>query len=633
VRPELVRSTPDECSADASPLEGFWASDTWVMSTCPLVVGHGIFRFDGPAQQLRDELKLAVRAKLIANEWSLRVQRTSLVNRIVAWLASRHATTRSLLNRPLESWMLDLRGYLLEQGLLRQPMRRQINRVQEELRSPLRDPAIVILRSLYAKLLALRQPSLEVPEFAKDVWDVRRMGVVGNPLNSDYSLSFVKLAQPWLRTAAKHFVRHTIVTTSYRNAKGRLGALKRFSAYLAQVQPSIEPQAVDRSLMVAYLAHIRTLGMAPATIGVWLVALRSFFELCAREGWAAVPQRPLVYREDFPRQEHPLPRFIAEDVLQQLNAHLDDLRPVYRNMTLMLEECGMRIGEACSLPLGCLSRDAEGDYFLRYHQPKMRKELQIPISRELAMTIQEQQRAVRERWGDGVTWLFPNRKGGPVTPRGYRIAINELAYRHRVRDATGALFRVHPHGFRHTVGTRMINNDVPQRVVQQFLGHESPSMTARYAHIHDATMKRKLAEYRGKVIDITGKVVEGDGPPISNDALWLKRNILAQALANGVCRLPIQQGECPHANACLTCVHFGTSSKHLAVLKEQLVQTERILEAADAQGWTRQAEMNQRVRQNLLTVIRALEADDQVVIVGGQLPTNSASSFVPLDQL
>jgi len=40
----------------------------------------------------------------------------------------------------------------------------------------------------------------------------------------------------------------------------------------------------------------------------------------------------------------------------------------------------------------------------------------------------------------------------------------------------------------------MINSDVPQRVVQQFLGHETPAMTARYAHIHDSTMKRKLAE-------------------------------------------------------------------------------------------------------------------------------------------
>jgi len=69
------------------------------------------------------------------------------------------------------------------------------------------------------------------------------------------------------------------------------------------------------------------------------------------------------------------------------------------------------------------------------------------------------------------------------------------------------------------------------------------------------------------------------------------------------------------------------------VLKEQLVQTDRILEAADAQGWTRQAEMNQRVRQNLLTVISTLEADDQAAIEAGHLPTNSASSFVPLDQL
>ena len=159
-----------------------------------------------------------------------------------------------------------------------------------------------------------------------------------------------------------------------------------------------------------------------------------------------------------------------------------------------------------------------------------------------------------------------------------------------MRDATGALFRVHPHGFR-------------------------------------------LAEYRGKVVDITGKVVEGTGPSISSDALWLKRNILAQALPNGACRLPIQQGECPHANACLTCVHFGTSSKYLAVLKEQLAQTDRILETAQAQGWTRQTEMNQRVRDNLLTVITALETDDQAVVVGGRLPTQPPATFVPLDQL
>ena len=64
-----------------------------------------------------------------------------------------------------------------------------------------------------------------------------------------------------------------------------------------------------------------------------------------------------------------LPRFIAEDVLQQLNVHLNDLRPVYRGMTLVLEECGMRIGELCTLKMDCPSRDPEGDYFLVLASP------------------------------------------------------------------------------------------------------------------------------------------------------------------------------------------------------------------------------------------------------------------------
>jgi site-specific recombinase XerD len=348
------------------------------------------------------------------------------------------------------------------------------------------------------------------------------------------------------------------------------------------------------------------------------VALRAFFDLCVREGWAAIPERPLIYREDFPRREQPLPRWIDESVLQQLMRHLDELPVVHQRLTRILEECGLRIGEACALPVDCLSRDPEGDYFLRYRQPKMRKEIEIPISRELAALIQDQQQLVR-RDSSEARWLFPARRDGPIKSGTYRRVINWLAFRHNVRDATGALFRVHPHGFRHTVGTRLINNDVPQHVVQQFLGHESPQMTARYARIHAATLKRKLAEYRGKVIDITGKVVDSEGTPLSEEALWLKRNILAQALPNGVCRLPVQQGECPHANACLTCVHFGTTQEYLPVLKDELAQTERILTAARSNGWSRQVEMNERVRQNLLTVITVLESSDAPVVVGGQV--------------
>src|SRR5439155_23243656 len=142
----LVASSTAERVADAGLLEGFWASDTWLMRTCPLGVGHGITRFGGLTRQLSDELKLAVRAKLTAGEWSIQTEQAFLINRIVVWVATRYPATTSLLDRPLERWMVALRGCLLEQGLLRQPMRRQLSRAQEETRTPLRDPAIVILR-------------------------------------------------------------------------------------------------------------------------------------------------------------------------------------------------------------------------------------------------------------------------------------------------------------------------------------------------------------------------------------------------------------------------------------------------------------------------------------------------------
>jgi hypothetical protein len=43
--------------------------------------------------------------------------------------------------------------------------------------------------------------------------------------------------------------------------------------------------------------------------------------------------------------------------------------------------------------------------------------------------------------------------------------------------------------------------------------------------------------------------------------------------------------------------------------------------------------MNEHVRHNLLTVIAALESDDQAVVGGGRFPPQSTASFVPLDQL
>ncbi|ESA37955.1 site-specific recombinase [Leptolyngbya sp. Heron Island J] len=56
--------------------------------------------------------------------------------------------------------------------------------------------------------------------------------------------------------------------------------------------------------------------------------------------------------------------------------------------------------------------------------------------------------------------------------------------------------------------------------------------------------------------------------------------------------------------------HFRTTAAHLNEHKQQLTATKQLIEKAQANGWTRQVEMNQTVQANLEAIIAGLEAPD-----------------------
>lgn len=53
-----------------------------------------------------------------------------------------------------------------------------------------------------------------------------------------------------------------------------------------------------------------------------------------------MPAQRLIYSEDIPRPVEPASRYIPEDVIQQLNRHLDDLPSEIQRMVLIVQECG-----------------------------------------------------------------------------------------------------------------------------------------------------------------------------------------------------------------------------------------------------------------------------------------------------
>ena len=74
-----------------------------------------------------------------------------------------------------------------------------------------------------------------------------------------------------------------------------------------------------------------------------------------------------------------------------------------------------------------------------------------------------------------------------VNPSTVSNAIARYVKRAEIRTADGKLaLDVHPHLFRHHMGTSMVNDNVPLTVIQEVLDHGSIEMTARYARLHDA---------------------------------------------------------------------------------------------------------------------------------------------------
>jgi integrase len=560
-------------------------------------------RFGCKSATINGELKYACWKKFSDGDWR-NTQELSRVHRMVKWLNSLDALPASLISRALDEWRGLYTTYLRQRGMYHLGTTSRMNREQHPCVTARDSHYISTLRQLYSILESAYD---DRPEYEKDVWNLQRMAVPISLSLSNVTLSFHRIRQPWLRKPVKAYIRYCLTICAEGTCRTRLQSLTCFSEFLMQERPRGTAKAITRKLLLEYLSYL------PARVCVsvrksHLLNLRNFLETAARERWLPIAAERMIFDDEIPRPPKAQPRYLPAAVLDQLNSHLGSLRAPWMQMILILQECGMRISELLQLPLDCLTQDARGTFYLRFMQGKMKREHTIPVSQEIARLIQEQQQVVRatER---STALLFPNAKGGVSKQQSFAQQINRLAYDHQIRDATGKLFRFQSHQFRHTVGTRMINLGVPHHFIQRYLGHLGPEMTNRYAHIHDSTMREKLSEYlQGTLVDVTGKAVT-EGPLDTSDLRWFTRNVMAQALPNGYCAIPVVAGPCPHPNACLSCAHFRTDASFLDVHKAELRDTERVITKASANGWTRQIEMNERKRNNLVNIVTSLERE------------------------
>lgn len=455
-------------------------------------------------------------------------------------------------------------------------------------------------------------------EYPRDRWRLRRLGLT----EGDRTLRFDQVPQPVLRELAKRWARWRLSCgLSYEAVRRGVAAVTRFACF-AESEPDGGVESltrIDRPLLERYLADLHAdFPGNPQRQGSHIGLLNQFFGAIRQHRWdQELPATAVFFTEDCPKRTERLPRALAEHVMAQLE-HPDNLarmtNPAYRLVTIILMRCGLRVTDALRLGFEPVVTDAEGAPYLRYVNHKMKRDALVPIDEETHRLITVQQQRILDRWPHGCPHLFPrptkNPDGRQPTSAGtYRAALYRWLTDCAISDEHGRPAQLTPHQWRHTLGTRMINHDVPQEVVRRILDHDSPQMTAHYARLHDTTVREHWEKARK--VNISGTPVELDPDGPLAEAAWAKQRLAraTQALPNGYCGLPVQQS-CPHANACLTCPMFITTPDFLPQHHQHPGEVLQIISAAEARGQHRLVEMNQQVLTNLDTVITALTDDD-----------------------
>ena len=257
-------------------------------------------------------------------------------------------------------------------------------------------------------------------------------------------------------------------------------SLERFATWAGGHGTGI-PAEVTLTHLREFLSVEKKRGLSVTSIKLEAVALRIFFRfLTARGLIASDPAEKLP----IPRIPGTLPQPLSQEYVARLvTAPSGDTPLELRDRALLelLYACGLRIAEACSVPLEGLDEDGG---VLRV-TGKGNKTRLVPVGRAALDALQAyltrgRPKLLSIRSGAAI---FLSVRGHPLTPARIWQLVRQYARRAGIEEP------VHPHQLRHSFATHLLNGGADLRIIQEMLGHASIATTQIYTQVDRGQLK------------------------------------------------------------------------------------------------------------------------------------------------
>ncbi len=244
--------------------------------------------------------------------------------------------------------------------------------------------------------------------------------------------------------------------------------------------------AVTEKHMSGFLVGLRQHGLSPRSVNRACSAVKSFHKFLVGDGIVEVNPAELV---DTQKVERTLPGVLTqvevEAILQQAIASSEDRKHLWARDRAILEvlyASGLRVSEV----IGLKQSNVFPDEGLVRVFGKGSKERLVPIGRSALRwidTYKTECRILIVKAGKSEDALFLNARGTPLT----RMSIWNIVRTYTQK--AGITKEVHPHTFRHSFATHLLEGGADLRSVQEMLGHVDISTTQIYTHIDREYLK------------------------------------------------------------------------------------------------------------------------------------------------
>ncbi|MCK5083774.1 MAG: site-specific integrase [Candidatus Omnitrophica bacterium] len=183
-------------------------------------------------------------------------------------------------------------------------------------------------------------------------------------------------------------------------------------------------------------------------------------------------------------------RWLTEGEQERLLSHCHGMTKVIVTVAL---KTGMRWGEIINLKWKQAPNSNYVDFdnntiYVHESMAKSKKSRFIPMSKTVQLVLKEMPKR------EGSNYIFLN----PETDKPFGSV--EVSFKTALRKSGISDFKFHD--LRHTFASQLVRNGVDLYVVQRLLGHATPEMTQRYAHLKADVLKEAIEKIDVQLGDI-----------------------------------------------------------------------------------------------------------------------------------